>query len=123
MDLVEPTASCFDARAADMIVGTSAGSVGPPASDMRANDHRVFVALARGMASRNGYVAQQSSDLYKTDGDFIEGVLRQARHNETVPGLIALYAVLAALLACRASSAKQLSRPRTKPTPRASTKG
>ena len=41
-------------------------------SDMRPDDHRVFVALGRGMASRNGYTAQQSSDLYKTDGDFID---------------------------------------------------
>jgi carboxypeptidase T len=41
-------------------------------SDMRTTDHRVFVAYARGMASRNGYTAQQSSDLYKTDGDFID---------------------------------------------------
>ncbi len=40
--------------------------------DMRADDHRVFVAMARGMANRNGYTAQQSSDLYKTDGDFID---------------------------------------------------
>ena len=39
---------------------------------MRPDDHRVFVALGRGMASRNGYTAQQSSDLYKTDGDFID---------------------------------------------------
>jgi carboxypeptidase T len=39
---------------------------------MRTTDHRVFVAYARGMASRNGYTAQQSSDLYKTDGDFID---------------------------------------------------
>ncbi len=41
-------------------------------SDMRPDDHKVFVALGRGMASRNGYTAQQSSDLYKTDGDFID---------------------------------------------------
>lgn len=41
-------------------------------SDMRSDDHRVFVALGRGMASRNDYTAQQSSDLYKTDGDFID---------------------------------------------------
>jgi carboxypeptidase T len=40
--------------------------------DMRSADHAVFVALGRGMASRNGYTAQQSSDLYKTDGDFID---------------------------------------------------
>jgi carboxypeptidase T len=41
-------------------------------SDMRADDHRVFVAMGRGMANRNGYTAQQSSDLYTTDGDFID---------------------------------------------------
>ena len=41
-------------------------------SDMRSDDHRVFVAMGRGMANRNGYTAQQSSDLYKTDGDFID---------------------------------------------------
>ena len=40
--------------------------------DMRSDDHRVFVALGRGMASRNRYTAQQSSDLYRTDGDFID---------------------------------------------------
>ena len=40
--------------------------------DMNADDRRVFVALGRGMANRNGYTAQQSSDLYRTDGDFID---------------------------------------------------
>ena len=35
---------------------------------MTVDDHRAFVALARGAASRNGYTAQQASDLYITDG-------------------------------------------------------
>jgi carboxypeptidase T len=42
----------------------------PP--DMTALDQRTFASLARAMASRNGYVAQQSSDLYVTDGDQID---------------------------------------------------
>src|SRR6185369_13109 len=33
-------------------------------SDMTAIDHLTFVALGRGMASRNGYKPEQSSDLY-----------------------------------------------------------
>ena len=37
--------------------------------DMTADDHRAFVALARGMAQRNGYRAEQASDLYIVDGD------------------------------------------------------
>lgn len=41
-------------------------------SDMTARDQRTFVALGRAMASRNGYKAQQSSDLYITDGDQID---------------------------------------------------
>ena len=41
-------------------------------SDMRRDDHRVFVALGRGMAQRNGYTPMQSSDLYPTDGDEID---------------------------------------------------
>jgi carboxypeptidase T len=40
--------------------------------DMTNNDYRAFVALAREQAARNGYVAQQSSDLYITDGDQID---------------------------------------------------
>ena len=40
--------------------------------DMTTRDHSTFVALARAMASRNGYRAQQSSDLYVTDGDEID---------------------------------------------------
>jgi carboxypeptidase T len=42
----------------------------PP--DMTSLDHRALVALGRAMASRNGYVAEQSSDLYVTDGDEID---------------------------------------------------
>jgi hypothetical protein len=41
-------------------------------SDMTADDHRAFVAMARQMASQTGYRAQQSSDLYITDGDQID---------------------------------------------------
>jgi hypothetical protein len=41
-------------------------------SDMTADDHATFVAMARAMAAMNGYTAQQSSDLYVTDGDQID---------------------------------------------------
>jgi len=41
-------------------------------ADMTALDHQVFVAMARAMASRNGYTAKQSSDMYITDGDQID---------------------------------------------------
>jgi carboxypeptidase T len=40
--------------------------------DMTVEDHRTFVAMARAMASRNGYKAMQSSTLYVTDGDQID---------------------------------------------------
>jgi carboxypeptidase T len=40
--------------------------------DMTADDHATFVAMARAMARMNGYTAQQSSDLYITDGDQID---------------------------------------------------
>jgi carboxypeptidase T len=36
---------------------------------MTADDHAAFVALGTGMASRDGYTAQQLSDLYLLDGD------------------------------------------------------
>ena len=36
---------------------------------MTADDHAAFVALGTGMANRNGYTAQQMSDLYLLDGD------------------------------------------------------
>jgi murein tripeptide amidase MpaA len=41
-------------------------------ADMTADDHWTFRAMAAAMAARNGYTAQQSSDLYKTDGDQID---------------------------------------------------
>ena len=41
-------------------------------ADMTALDHQVFVAMGRAMASRNGYTAKQSSDMYITDGDEID---------------------------------------------------
>jgi carboxypeptidase T len=40
--------------------------------DMTALDHQVFVTMGRAMASRNHYTAEQSSDLYITDGDQID---------------------------------------------------
>jgi carboxypeptidase T len=41
-------------------------------ADMSALDHQTFVALGKAMAARNGYKAEQSSDLYITDGDQID---------------------------------------------------
>ena len=41
-------------------------------SDMTSVDHNAFVALGKRMAQRNGYKAEQSSDLYITDGDQID---------------------------------------------------
>jgi carboxypeptidase T len=41
-------------------------------ADMTTLDHQAFVAFGRAMAARNGYTAQQSSDLYITDGDQID---------------------------------------------------
>ncbi len=41
-------------------------------SDMTSLDHAAFVSLGRAMAVRNGYRAEQSSDLYTTDGDQID---------------------------------------------------
>jgi hypothetical protein len=41
-------------------------------ADMSRTDHAAIVAFARGMAARNGYKAEQSSDLYITDGDQID---------------------------------------------------
>ncbi|HET7676733.1 MAG TPA: M14 family metallopeptidase [Candidatus Limnocylindrales bacterium] len=46
--------------------------------DMTSDDHAAFVAMGRAMASRNGYRAMQSSDLYITDGDQIDWAY--ARH-------------------------------------------
>jgi hypothetical protein len=39
-------------------------------ADMRKVDHKTFVAIGAEMARTTGYRAQQSSDLYITDGDF-----------------------------------------------------
>lgn len=36
---------------------------------MTADDHAAVVALAHGIADRDGYIAQQSSDMYVSDGD------------------------------------------------------
>jgi carboxypeptidase T len=41
-------------------------------SDMTRDDHAAFVAFGSTMAAMNGYTAQQSSDLYITDGDEID---------------------------------------------------
>ena len=41
-------------------------------ADMTTKDHTVFVLLGRAMAALNGYRAEQSSDLYVTDGDQID---------------------------------------------------
>jgi carboxypeptidase T len=41
-------------------------------ADMSKTDHAALVALGRGMAALNGYKAEQSSDLYITDGDQID---------------------------------------------------
>jgi hypothetical protein len=41
-------------------------------ADMTVLDHQAFVAFGKGMAARNGYHAEQSSDLYITDGDQID---------------------------------------------------
>ena len=41
-------------------------------SDMTVDDHATFVAMGRAMARTDGYKAEQSSDLYITDGDEID---------------------------------------------------
>ncbi|MEO7663847.1 MAG: M14 family metallopeptidase, partial [Candidatus Limnocylindrales bacterium] len=41
-------------------------------ADMKPDDHATFVAMGRAMAAMNGYTAEQSSDLYVTDGDQID---------------------------------------------------
>jgi hypothetical protein len=46
-------------------------------SDMTRDDHEVFVAMGLAMAATNGYLPEQSSDLYITDGsiqDWMYGV-------------------------------------------------
>jgi len=52
-------------------------------------------ALLRAVLERRDSMASGAPLDASPDRDFREGVLRQARYNETVPGLIALYAVLA----------------------------
>jgi murein tripeptide amidase MpaA len=47
--------------------------------DMTVQDHQAFVALGKAMAARNGYTAEQSSDLYITDGDQIDWLYFQHR--------------------------------------------
>jgi hypothetical protein len=41
-------------------------------SDMTVDDHTAFVTMGKAMAKLNGYKAEQSSDLYITDGDQID---------------------------------------------------
>ncbi len=41
-------------------------------SDMTQDDHDVFAAMGQYMASTNGYTPKQSSDLYITDGDYLD---------------------------------------------------
>ena len=41
-------------------------------SDMKPDDHAVFVKMAQTMAGLDGYVAEQSSSLYPSDGDEID---------------------------------------------------
>ncbi len=41
-------------------------------SDMTVDDHATFVAMGKAMAKTNGYMPEQSSDLYITDGDEID---------------------------------------------------
>jgi carboxypeptidase T len=41
-------------------------------SDMSLEDHAAFVTMGKAMAALNGYKAEQSSDLYITDGDQID---------------------------------------------------
>ena len=47
--------------------------------DMTLVDHAAFVAMGRAMAKTNGYTAEQSSDLYITDGDQIDWLYHQYR--------------------------------------------
>ncbi|HEX5013828.1 MAG TPA: M14 family metallopeptidase [Candidatus Limnocylindrales bacterium] len=41
-------------------------------TDMSVDDHAAFVTMGKAMAKLNGYKAEQSSDLYITDGDQID---------------------------------------------------
>jgi len=47
--------------------------------DMTAIDQKALAAFGRGMAARNGYTAEQSSDLYVTDGDQIDWMYGRQR--------------------------------------------
>jgi hypothetical protein len=49
----------------------------PP--DMTELDHRVFQAMGRAMAARNGYTARQSSAMYPTEGDQIDWLYARQR--------------------------------------------
>ncbi len=49
----------------------------PP--DMTTLDHQTFVSLGKAMARTNGYKAEQSSDLYITDGDQIDWLYARYR--------------------------------------------
>lgn len=53
----------------------------PP--DMKASDLAIFKALAGAMATRNGYTAQQASDLYIVSGD----------HDDWFYGVLGIYAM------------------------------
>ena len=46
---------------------------------MTVADHSAFVAIGKAMAARNGYKAEQSSDLYITDGDQIDWMYGRQR--------------------------------------------
>ena len=48
-------------------------------ADMTALDLRTFGALGRAMAATNGYTANQSSDLYRSDGDMIDWMYGRQR--------------------------------------------
>jgi carboxypeptidase T len=48
-------------------------------ADMTWADHSAFVTMGKGMAARNGYTAEQSSDLYITDGDQIDWLYGRER--------------------------------------------
>ena len=48
-------------------------------ADMTALDHGTFVSLGRAMGALNGYKAEQSSDLYVTDGDQIDWLYARYR--------------------------------------------
>ena len=63
-----PSSSACTARRGSSCGRTATRKTDVP-STMTAADHAAFVALGHGMADRNGYTAQQGSDLYVVDGD------------------------------------------------------